>query len=557
MASATNDGKGKGALAFAASLPPPQLARKCYSVDTGGTSSSDDESSLEILSPIRSKDDKAAQVRQPVAAADEDDDRDNRRPGHLGRDGWSPLSSSSSSGGSEKRPGPGVGRKRIPPLERASDAPDDAFDEPKTVRTLDFSCRTTAATSTTSDDDEEDEDGDDSLLNSRRANPESQGSTKGRFKRLREEQKEREKQSRAESRNREREAKEREKTREKAAKKRQDEEHAQAMGKYKHGEVAALVDPSLYVEDPHGIVKKVSEDFLVHSYPSLLQSRSSSPSFGDFAAVQFVRKDHLDGGAKDAVACLESNKAGGYEHLHHLILVIDPDEFIPLLRRDEKEEDDDYPALESWAATVQARWRNRWGLPKAAEPKILILLRDLPHALDKKWVEHRRRHRNEPSLPTLSELLDAVQWLLVQFQVECIFCPTVDLMQTTVHKMCRALCEKPYVDQVSELQCIKKIKQGAAATGDPMAKARDVWLRQLQQVPGLSEAKAQNVVERYPTCQSLWQAYQRGGGGGEGRSVNHSTLLGPIFSGGVRNESKLSDAVYKLMTSNEPDEMIL
>jgi hypothetical protein len=270
-------------------------------------------------------------------------------------------------------------------------------------------------------------------------------------------------------------------------------------------------------------------------------------------AIQFVRKDHLDGGAKDAISCLESNKKEGYEHLHHLIVVIDSDDFIPLLRREDKEEDDDYPALGAWLAAIQEQWRRSWGLPNATDPKLLILLRDLPDALDKKWVDHRRRSRNEPSLPTQWELLDAVQWLLVQFQVECMFCPTLDLIQVTVHKMTRSLSDKPYANQVSELECIKKSKQGAISEDNPVAKARDVWLRQLQQIPGLSEAKAQNVVEQYPTCQSLWRAYQLEEGVGQ-----NSTLLASILSRESRTQSrKLSDAVYKLMTSNDPGELIL
>jgi hypothetical protein len=397
----------------------------------------------------------------------------------------------------------------------------------------------------------EDDDDNDVLLNTKPAAFISKESIKEREKQNREALKLQEKQARADKRQREREERDLQKNQQVVCKRLRNEQHAQAIGKYRHHEIAVLLDPILYMEDSCSIVQHMSNDFVLHSFPSMLSLRSET-AITDLAAIQFVRKDYLDGGAKEAISCLESNDREGYEHLHHLILVIESDDFIPLLRRQDKDEDDDFPALEAWLVSIQSRWRQVWGLPKTAVPKILLLLRNLPDALDKKWIDHQRRHRDEPSLPTQWELLDATQWLLVQFQVECTFCPTVDLIQMIVHKMTRALSDQPYVNQVTELECIKKIKQNAVSQSNPMQKARDVWLRQLQQIPGISETKAQNVVEVYPSCQSLWQAYQQEGGGGQ-----NSTLLASTFSAGIRNEPKLSEAVYKVLTSNEPGEMIL
>jgi hypothetical protein len=472
-----------------------------------------------------------------VRTAVDKTDKDDLEPNRVCRFDLSPLLSEDKDG-----PAFAVGRNHQSVLTLEMDPRVDAVDATtisKRAKSLDFSLPS-------SDDDDDD----DVLLNTKRAALESKGSIKKRKQQDREALKLQEKQARADKRLLDKEERERQKLEERVGKKRKNEAHAQATGKYRHEEVAVLMDPVLYMEDSCGIVQHMSKDFMLHSFPSMLSFRADT-AFTDLNAIQFIRKDHLDGGAKGAVSCLESNDKEGYEHLHHLILVIEADDFIPLLRRQDKEEDDDFPALEAWLVSIQSRWRLVWGLSKAAEPKMLILLRNLPDALDKKWIEHQRRHRNEGSLPTQWELLDATQWLLVQFQVECMFCPTSDLIQMAVHKMTRALCDKPYANQVTELECIKKIKQCVSSSDNPMQKARDVWLRQLQQIPGISETKAQNIVEHYPTCQSLWQAYRQEG---EGRS---STLLATVFSGGIRNEPKLSEAVFKVMTSNEPGEMIL
>lgn len=515
--------------------PPPQLARKCYTVDA----SSSDDSSLEIMSPNRKRTHKVVSNTNNIAVKKTDkDEAENCHTDLLNRCDLSqhPSEDNDDNDDADSTVDLQLNRKRKP-----------AQSVTETTKASDR-VKSTKFSLPSSDDDDDDDD--ELLLNSKPAAFESKSSIKERRKKNREALKLLEKQARADKRQLEKEERERLKKQEIVGKKRRKEELAQATGKYRHQEIAVLLDPTLYMEDSCGIVQSMSNDFLMHSFPSMLSLRSDT-AITDLAAIQFIRRDYLDGGAQSAISCLESSDKDGYEHLHNLILVIEADDFIPLLRREDKDEDDDFPALEAWLLSIQSRWRQVWGLPRTAVPKMLLLLRNLPDALDKKWIDHQRRHRNEPSLPTQWELMDATQWLLVQFQVECMFCPTPDLIQITVHKMTRALSDKPYANQVSELECIKKIKHNALPRDNPMHKARDVWLRQLQQIPGISETKAQNIVEHYPTCQSLWQAYKLEGGG------RNSTLLASVFSGGIRNEPKLSDAVFKVMTSNEPEEMIL
>lgn len=443
-----------------------------------------------------------------------------------------------------------------------------------------------------SDSDTDDDDVDDSfLLNSKRTfeKKENQNQIK---KREREVQKEKEKEERTKKRREAKEEREFRKLEESVAKKKQNEKHSQATGKYSHQEIAVLLDTDLCKEDPYGLIEKLKADFLVHPYPSSLGSPAT--------AIQFVRKDKLQGGAEHAVAVLESSQqigSGiidkdnyspranecGYEHLRYLAVIFEPENFIPLLRRYSQDEDDDYPALQSWLDSIRLQWKHVWNIHSSSniEPKLILILRDLTGALDKKWVDYRRhdgrRNNNNNDnidcpLPTIKEVQDAMQWLLVQFQVECIECPDNELIQSTIHKMTRSLCETRYKKQVTELECIKKIKQGCTASDTLLNKAKDVWLRQLQQLPGLSEAKAQHVVEHYPTCQHLWQSYQweyyqQHQSGDESNAIlstndissdrNCSSLLEDNFSSDKKCYKKLSDSVYRVMTSNDPNEMIL
>jgi crossover junction endonuclease EME1 len=356
---------------------------------------------------------------------------------------------------------------------------------------------------------------------------------------VRERQKQREKETKAKNKELEKLQRGQQKQNEKESKKRQAEENFQANGKYAHKEIVVLLDASLYSNEELALVEALTEDFLLKPYPSAL----TCPK-----AIQWVRKDFLSGGAADAWEHLERKESGHYEHVDRVILVMQPEDFIPLLQRTDHEEDDDYPGLETFLTDLIARWQASWNT--SDQPKLLLLLHRIPESLDRQWIDHRRRNKkDELPPPTESELHDAIQWLLVQFQVGCVLCPSIEMIQSTVHKMTRAICEAPYSHQVSELECIKKIKTQAVTSDRPLDRAKDTWLRQLQQVPRLSEVMARNVVRHYPTALSLWQAYQEGD---EGRN---SALLADILTGTSR-QIKLSEALYRFMTCENPKDMI-
>ena len=529
-------------------MATPKLARKCYNVDSSSDDDSDSDSLL-ILSPIKNNDD---------IKSSEMVDGNGKSSLHSNTISTSkPLQSRKTSAGTKTNPN-NLSKKRKIALDGQRSSKFSVSSESGTDDDDDFLMRTKRVFEKSSHPQaptrlQQDED------------------PKQRKKREREAQKEKEKQDRMQKRKEAREEKERRKQEEKLAKKQQNEEHNQATGKYSYEEIAVLMDEDLYRNDPHGLVEALSADFLVHPYRSRLAEGLPTNAM----SIQFIRKDKLLGGAKEAVDLLESDRAEGktkidddqgYEHISYLAILFEPDDFIPLLRRDAQEEDD-YPALESWLDGIRSQWQRAWS-SKLVQPKIIFLLYGLPEALDKKWLEYSRHNRkvsrSEASLPTVKELQDAMQWILVQFQVECILCPNTEFLQSTVHKMTRGLADRPYINQVTELECIRKLKQGCTGSSDPLEKAKDVWIRQLQQLPGMSENKAQHIAEHFPTCQSLWQAYQwehhrLKDSQDDGNNAHEvcSVMLQDKFSGENKRYRKLSDSLYRVLTSNEPNEMIL
>eukprot|EP00980_Cylindrotheca_fusiformis_P029077 scaffold22713_cov139-Cylindrotheca_fusiformis.AAC.14 len=380
---------------------------------------------------------------------------------------------------------------------------------------------------------------DNSSNNNNTARPEeTKQEARLRKRREAEARKEAEKMARAKKREDEKAEREQAKLEEKGKRKREQEEFHQSSGKYAHQEIAVLMDRALLCNEAFNLTEALQGDFLLHPINDSIIPK----------AIQWIRKDYLQGGAKDALEMLKQGALDQFEHPSYLLLVLEPADFIPLLKRDGHDVDDDYPRLEAYLADLKTRWQRQWKTSK--EPsRILFLLYQIPKALDLKWLKHRKSKRPDGrSPPTEFELNDAIQWLLVQFQVECIHCPNIEILQTNVHKLTRGICEARYTNKVTELQCIKKIKQSTNGSR-PIDRARDVWLRQLQQVPRISEAVAMKLVQHYPTMQSLFQAYQHGD------NITNSGLVEGILSDRTR-QSKLSHSLYRIMMSQDPTEMI-
>ena len=330
--------------------------------------------------------------------------------------------------------------------------------------------------------------------------------------------------------------KKRQKEREKIAKKRRVEELQQANGRFAHKEIAVLMGSDVFRDNELNLVEALS-DFTLYEYANPLPCRK---------VIQWIRKDFLLGGAEKAIHHLQKNERDHYEHLDHVMVILQPEDFIPLLQR--STDDDNYPALYNWLS----RWKGAWQTNK--QPKFLLLLHGIKEAVDKSWVDHKKgiESHHEVPPPTDAELHDAIQWLLIEFQVECVLSNSVGEIQKTVHKMTRALAENPY-GNLSELECVKKIKthlDSSESSTTLLERASDTWFRQVQQIPRLSEQMASSLVARFPTVRSLWEAYHE-----EENYSDNACLLADCLSSS-RRQMKLSEALYQFLTSDSPDEML-
>jgi len=297
-------------------------------------------------------------------------------------------------------------------------------------------------------------------------------------------------------------------------------------------------------QDPRlSVVDDLQEaGYRVQEYPSALGCK----------AIQWIRKDYLQGGAADALQRLQVNNKEDYHHLPMLTIVYDiPHEFIQMLQRTHHDEEDDYPEMETWLRGIETGWRAAWRAEPSEQPRIILLLYQVKETLNKLWVNYRKRGRkDDPVPPTSEELHDALSWMLIQFQVECIHCESLEDVAHEVTKMTRLLAEEPYQGQVTELECIKKLKAGCADTDPAHLRAKDCWLRQVQQVPRISHTMARNFVQHYPTARSLWLAYQSDDLTEDEKRV----LVSDCFSN--REQVKLSNWMYTIMTSGDPNHLL-
>lgn len=356
------------------------------------------------------------------------------------------------------------------------------------------------------------------------------------------------------SRRQERESKRAAIQEEKADRKRRREKAAQESGKHAKKEIAVLMDSGLYRHASLALVHDMREDgFHVQEYPS---------GFGCHA-IQFIRKDFMSGGATDAVQKLYASDTTGYTHLPIMVVLFDaPHDFLKLLQRcDETDENgnnidsdlDDYPALEKWLEGLIVSWRAAWQMKLDERPRILVYLPKLFESLDRLWVSHRKRgaKRAEPVPPTTEELQDAMTWLLVQFQVECVHLCSNEDLSTHLRKLTRLLAEEPYQKQTTVMDCVRKLKAQCSDFDPDLDRAMDCWKRQLQQIPHVSMNTASRLVQYYPTARSLWLEYQN-----PNLSQEQKRLLLADICGNGRRQGKLSEMIYRVVTSNNPSEII-
>ena len=332
--------------------------------------------------------------------------------------------------------------------------------------------------------------------------------------------------------------------------KRQRLESQVARGNFAKDEICLLVDPPLYQTydqyDWREHDEITNHNLLVKEYRSALGGSACQ-------TMQWIRAGYLQGGGSAAWEQLRKNNPQGYTHLDRLVVVMDdPKFFLELLQRTAQDDtDDDYPKLRQYLLKLEHGWRAAWSQTEGS-PKVMLLLHRPLQEIDRQWVEFRKKYKNSSvqmanlSPPSTEEFHDALTWILIQYQVECMCCDSLEEIWTAALKMTRAIAKEPYHHPITELECINRKKPRVDPTKDhPIVVAQDVWFRQIQQIPRVSEIKARHLIQHYPTIQSLWQAYQE--------EDNPEELLAGCFSSG-RNETKLSKSIYRLLTSTNPEE---
>lgn len=504
---------------------PPKLARKCYSVDSD-ENDDDSQGSLEIMSPQKVPSPKSLASSQ---SSDAEMEARNRTSTHAAYSRlMKDLSSDDSSDDDDdllKRSKPTFATSRpVASTLMAMDISQRLASRKRSHSTVKVS--SSRASSFT-------------LEETKEESRERREQERAHKKRETDRRKQLEKLAREQRKEREKVERTRQKEIEKQIKLRERDENQQASGKFSSNEILLLVDPSLHRNNEFGIVAALEEDFTIKEFPGPLTNTKT---------IQWVRKEYLEGGAEDAWKCLAEGKKDQFEHLSYLLVIMNYADYIPLIERSVRDLDDDYPNLGSWLNSLKSRWKSAWSTTKA--PRVILMLDKVAEELDREWMNRQRKKGNSgPSLPSDYELQDSLQWLLVQFQVDCIKCTSNEEIQANVHKLTRGLAEAPYTNHATELECVRKIKPAVGLGDDPFSKAQDTWLRQLQMVPKISEQRARNLVQHYPTLQSLWQAYQ------EGDESTNPSLLSSCF-GTQSSQSLLSASVHKVLTCDDPKEMI-
>lgn len=331
---------------------------------------------------------------------------------------------------------------------------------------------------------------------------------------------------------------------EKENRKRRRIESDQTRGKRAMDEIAVLMEHTLCNHEELTILTDLQESgFLVDRYPSGLGCD----------VVQFVRCDFVNGGGARAVEMLKQSKQEEYQHLPIVGVVFhNPIDFISKIERDVLDEDDDYPKLESFLKGLEVGWRAAWKLGPERRPRFIFYLNSVNAALDKLWVKSRRKDQTMRPPPTGEELQDALIWLSIHFCVDCIHYLCPEDLSTQLTKMAVWLAREPYQRQMTDLECAKKTKMHCSDMDPPLVRSQDCWRRQLCQVPGISESMASSVVGYFPTMRSLYLRYQDASLTEDQKVL----LLTDCFGREGRKYVKCSDAVYRILTSRNPNELI-
>lgn len=113
------------------------------------------------------------------------------------------------------------------------------------------------------------------------------------------------------------------------------------------------------------------------------------------------------------------------------------------------------------------------------------------------------------------------------------------------------MSEKCYVEEFTELDCIKRYKVDRDAGVDPLQRAQVVWRNELAMIPFVSLSSASHLVKYFPTRRSLFEIYKN-----PSLSEAQKRVLVAKCFGGKSDKITVSDMIYRYMTTNDPNEFI-
>jgi hypothetical protein len=339
------------------------------------------------------------------------------------------------------------------------------------------------------------------------------------------------------------------------------EDAKQRRGYYATREVCMLVDPVMmrpYSQSAAMLTKFQSSKQVKTKFPIVERSGV------DPRAIQFIRCRYQDGGAVAAQKSLEKDAVSEFEVINRVLIVFDDmKDFLPLLHRDDGD-DDDFPRLVAWLQTMKMAWKKQWN--RATEPTVVILL------------NHQEADTTDDLFGNETDALiwDAIALLGILEGVECIPCPTRPVLWKFLYRMTIAISKAPYKKATTEIQCMPKIKffkpvEGEGSTAATVGKKhkneltvvdayhqkriQESWYRMLRAIPQMSAERAASVVEQYPTLRSLWWAYQDPTATTREKELLLAWKLNTTCDG--RHLRKLSTHIYRLLTSDDGGEKIV
>jgi len=234
----------------------------------------------------------------------------------------------------------------------------------------------------------------------------------------------------------------------------------------------------------------------------------------------------------------------GVETHRFLAIIFNADRFLPLVIEDAN---GDFPALAVITESIKASVQN-------TVDHMVWILNGVHEEVNRRYREQYKQHRQLSPLNavTTDDVDEAVAWLLISEGIDARCVKNNEEVAELLKDITRALAESPYKEEITPLHCVHKKKTAVVVEGlleDELEVANN-FARILQFIPGISEKKAVQIVNTYPSLKKLMHEYSSPMITEEEKEL----LLQDCFS--KRNEAALSKKIYHYFTSEDPDEVM-